>query len=205
MKLADQAYWLVQDDWTAELRTSQRAADVIVAAAVLADLVGARAIAVYAEAVRVASTLPALDELGCDVVAQIVAEPGIRCAEVIDGLAPTIRGRVARRMIRACDADARRVGWRRRRWAVARSRDNSPAWVRANLVLKLERGLDLSVPERVLVRLVAHSSMAGNPLSDLPPGRAAAVLSRARDPELLVYQPLLDAATDAIRLAAIAR
>ena len=170
MKLADQAYWLVQDDWTAELRTSQRAADVIVAAAVLADLVGARAIAVYAEAVRVASTLPALDELGCDVVAQIVAEPGIRCAEVIDGLAPTIRGRVARRMIRAGDADARRVGWRRRRWAVARSRDNSPAWVRANLVLKHERGLVLSVPERVLVRLVAHSSMAGNPLSDRLPG-----------------------------------
>ena len=76
MKLADQAYWLVQDDWTAELRTSQRAADVMVAAAVLADLVGARAIAVYAEAVRVASALPALDELGCDVVAQIVASRG---------------------------------------------------------------------------------------------------------------------------------
>ena len=51
--LADRAYWLVHDDWRGDLRTSPRAADVIVAAALLAELIGAEAIDVRDGVVRV--------------------------------------------------------------------------------------------------------------------------------------------------------
>jgi hypothetical protein len=78
-RLADRAYWLVHDDWSGDLRTSVRAAEVIVAAALLAELIHGDGIDVRDGAVRVFTPPPRLDELGSEVVAQLAAEPGIGC------------------------------------------------------------------------------------------------------------------------------
>jgi hypothetical protein len=205
-RLANRAYWLVHDDWRGDLRTSARAADVIVAAALLAELIGAEAIDVRDGVLRVFTPTPPLDELQSEVLTQLVAEPGISAAEVIDGLAPTIRDRVAARLIRSGEANVRRVGWRRRRRriAVARAGDSGPAWVRAGLATAVERGLPLSEADRVLLQLVRHSSMAGNPLTAAPPDRMAAAL-RQLDRGTGRYAELVLAATNALRAAAVTR
>jgi hypothetical protein len=203
--LADRAYWLVHDDWRGDLRTSARAADVMVAAALLAELIGAEAIDVRGGVVRVFTPTPLLDGLGSEVVAQLVAGPGISAGEAIDGLAPMVRDRVAARLIRCGAAEARRVGWRRRRLAVARVGDSGPAWVRAGLATAVERGLFLSEADRVLLQLVRYSSMAGNPLTAAPPDRMAAVLRELDRGCTSRYGELVQAATDALRAAAVAR
>jgi hypothetical protein len=204
MGLASQMYWLIQDDWNGGLRTSRRAADVMVAAAVLAELVGQSAITVERSRLVVLAPIPRLDELGFEVVAQIAAEPGLTPLETIDGLAPSIRDRVARRLIKTGGADQRRVGLRRRRVAVARDGDIGPAWVHANLVNKVDRGLPLTEDEGFLLHLVRHSSTTGNPLAGIPPGRVTYAL-RQVDGSGGVYRELLRAATDAIRTTAVAR
>ena len=204
LRLADRAYWLLHDDWSGDLRTSARAADVIVAAALLAELILADGIDVRDGGVRVFTPPPPLDQLGSEVAAQLTAEPGITVAEAIDGLAPTIRDRVAARLIRSGAADARRVGWRRRRLAVARRGDTGPAWVRAGLATAVERGLPLSEADRVLLQLVRHSSVAGNPLTGAPPDRLSALL-RELDRGTPAFGGLAQAATDALRTAAVAR
>ena len=203
-RLADRAYWLVHDDWSGDSRTSARAADVIVAAALLADLTCAGAIDVRDGAVRVFTPLLQSDDLESEVLTQLVAEPGISAAEAIDGRAPTVRDRVAARLIQSGAANVRRVGWRRRRLAVARAGDNGPAWVRAGLATAVERGLPLSEADRVLLQLVRHSSMAGNPLTAAPPDRMAAAL-RQLDRGTGRYAELVRAATDALRAAAVVR
>jgi hypothetical protein len=142
----------------------------------LADLTCAGSIDVRDGAVRVFTPLLQSDDLESEVLTQLVAEPGITAAEAIDGLAPTIRDRVAARLIRSGAANVRRVGWRRRRLAVARAGDSGPAWVRAGLATAVERGLPLSEADRVLLQLVRHSSMAGNPLTAAPPECMAAAL-----------------------------
>jgi hypothetical protein len=96
------------------------------------------------------------------------------------------------------------VGWRRRRLAVARAGDSGPAWVRAGLATAVERGLPLSEADRVLLQLVRHSSMAGNPLTAAPPECMAAAL-RQLDRGTGRYAELVRAATDALRAAAVAR
>ena len=176
--LANRAYWLVQDDWSGDLRTSVRAADVIVAAALLAELIDATAIDVPDGAVQVYTPMPPLDHLGSEVAMQLAAEPGISAADAIDGLAPTVRGRVAARLIGSGAAVRRRVGWRRREIAVARAGDTGPAWVRAGLAMAVERGLPLSEADCVLLQLVRYSSVAGNPLTAAPPERMADALRR---------------------------
>jgi hypothetical protein len=202
--LADRAYWLVHDDWRGDLRTSPRAADVIVAAALLAELIDAEVIDVRDGVVRVFTSTPPLDDLESEVLAQLAAEPGITAADAIDGLAAAVRHRVAARLIRFGAANVRRVGWRRRRLAVARAGDSGPAWVRAGLATAVERGLPLSEADRVLLQLVRHSSMAGNPLTAAPPECMAAAL-RQLDRGTGRYAELVRAATDALRAAAVAR
>jgi hypothetical protein len=96
---------------------------------VLTELIGQSAITVERSRLVVLAPTPRLDELGFEVVAQIAAEPGLTPSETIDGLAPSIRDRVARRLIKNGGADQRRVGLRRRRVAVARDGDIEPAWV----------------------------------------------------------------------------
>jgi hypothetical protein len=203
-RLADRAYWLVHDDWSGALRTSARAADVIVAAALLAELISADGIDVRNGAVRVFTPIPPLDDLGFEVVTQLAADPGITAVEAIDGLAPGVRDRVAVRLIRSGAADTRLVGWRRRRLAVARHGDTQPAWVRAGLATAIERDLPLSATDRVLLHLVRYSSVAGNPLTAAPPDRMAAVLHQL-DRDTTRYSQLLQAATNALRTAAVAR
>lgn len=204
MQLGDQAYWLVQDDWNGGLRTAARAADVVVAAAVVAELVSLGAVELLPDRVFALQRSPGLDDLEAEVVAQIGAEPGVTVEEVIDGLAPSIRERVARRLIKSGAADERRVGWRRRRVAVAHDGDVGPAWVRASLATKLRRGLLLDEEEWVLLQLVRHSSMIGNPLAGIPAARAEQALQH-RDLLIGRYEVLLRAAADAIRAAAVAR
>jgi len=204
MKLGDRAYWLIQDDWNGGLRTSARAAGVVVAGAVVAELIAEHALEVGPDEVIVRECARPLDDLGFDVVAQIAAEPGISAAEAIDGLSPSIRERVARRLIKSGVADERRVGVRRRRVAVARDGDIGPAQVRAGLAGRVQRGLPLAEDERLLLQLVRYSSMIGNPLSGIPPDQAAYAL-RLTGSVIGRYDVLVQAATDAIRAAAVAR
>jgi hypothetical protein len=101
-------------------------------------------------------------------------------------------------------ADERRVGVWRRRVAVARTGDVRPGWVRAELATEVRQGLPLSEQHGVLLHLVRHSSMIGNPLAGVSSRQAEhAVRPSAR--VVGRYDVLLRAATDAIRAAAIAR
>jgi hypothetical protein len=144
--LADWALWTTQDEYTGSLRTSRRAAGVIVAAAMLAELVTCDAIRVTSDRVVVLGPVPVpvrpaaawrtavggpgwpagarelrrpplVDALAAEVLAQIVRDPALTPAEVIGGLAGDIRERVARRLIVAGAAD------RRRRWRSLRRRE----------------------------------------------------------------------------------
>ena len=81
MKLGDQAYWLVQNDRNGALRTSTRAANVVVAAAVLGELVAVRALDVRPDGVVGHEPVAPVDELGCEVAAQIAVAPGVTAGE----------------------------------------------------------------------------------------------------------------------------
>ena len=200
--LADAAYWLMHDDVNGSLQTSKRAADTVIAAAVLAELIDAGALRLGFEQVLV-HTAPSLDDLGQAVLAQIVAVPELSPAEVLDGLAPGVRKRVADRLVESGQADWARSGLFRR-VAVARAGDLGPAWVRTDLSTRVERNRGLSEPERFLLRLLQHSTMAGNPLAGIDARWVQQVLwptERAVDP----YHHLLEIATVALRHTAMTR
>ncbi|UQU68632.1 GPP34 family phosphoprotein [Couchioplanes caeruleus] len=196
----------MQDDWNGGLRTSPRAADAIVTGAVLAELIAVGAIAVDRSTTAVATPrrIAGLEDLQAEIVDQLAAEPGITCVDALDGLAVSMRERVARRLIRTGVAAERRAGWRRRLVAVALDGDTGPAWVHANLVNKVDRRLRLSGGESVLLHLVRHSSMIGNPLDGQSEERLALALRQPAD-VYTRYAGLLQAVGDALRATAVAR
>lgn len=203
--LADDAYWFTQHDVTGVLRTSERAASVMVAAAMLGELVAQQAIGLRAGEVVALLPAPELDVLGTEVVRQITSErQRYTAADWIEFLAHDIRDRVARRLISSGEAQQRRVGVRRRTIAVAKFGDTRPAWVHAGLVSAAQRGELFAYEQRFLLGLAWHSSMTEHPLAELDEAR----LDYLRREVERIEQPfgeLLTVAVATIRSNAVAR
>ncbi len=197
-------YWLTHHDCTGERRTSRRAAGVMVAAAVLGELVQCGAAALDRGEVVALTPAPTLDHLGSEVVRQIIEEHRRHGpAQWIEHLAAGICDRVAQRMITAGLAQSHRVGLRHP-VVVARPGDNGPAWIYASLVRAIQDGLLLDENQRFMLRLAERSSIGEQLLAGFDAARVTAVLSQAAR----VWPPwveLLDAAADSIRSAALTR
>jgi hypothetical protein len=202
--LANHVYWLTHHDYTGERRTSRRAAGVMVAAAVLGELVQCGAAALDRGEVVALTPAPALDPLGNDVVQQIIDENRRHGpAQWMEYLADRICDRVARRMIAAGLAQPHRVGLRRP-VVVARPGDNGPAWIYASLIRAIQDGLLLDENQRFMVRLAERSSIGEQLLAGFDAARVDAVLAQAAR----VWPPwlgLLDAAAESIRSGALTR
>jgi hypothetical protein len=206
--LANRAYWLMHHDVTGAPLTSSRAASRVIAAAMLGELIGQESIAVEARQVQLFTPAPRLDALGVSVRDQIADEqiaggPGLGPTDVIDGLAASIRQRVADRLVAVGAAERRRVGLFRR-VAVARPGDLKPAAVRTDLADRITRGVPLDADERFLLRLLQHSSMSANPLTDIDPS----LVRRALQPNGAYtdqYAELLAAAVAVLRATAPTR
>lgn len=197
-------YWLTHHDYTGERRTSRRAAGVMVATAVLGELIQSGAAALDRGEVVALTPAPDLDPLGTEVVQQIVGESRRHTpAQWLEYLAAGSCDRVAQRMVAAGQARSHRVGLRRP-VVVARPGDNGPAWVYASLVRAIQDGLLLDEPQRFMLRLVQHSSVGEQLLSGFDAGRVEAALTQAAR----VWPPwlaLLDTAGESIRSAALTR
>ena len=146
---------------------------------------------------------PGLDSLGVAVLGQIAAAPGLAPLEVIDGLAPSIRKRVAQRLIDAGRADRRRIRLFEQ-VAVAKAGDTAPAWVRGNLANKVDRGMALTAQECFLLRLVQFSSMTGNPFTEACSQNVGHALWQMGQIDRR-YTDLLETATAALLSTAVAR
>ncbi len=197
-------YWLTHHDYTGERRTSRRAAGVMVAAAVLGELIQCGAAALDRGEVVALAPAPTLDPLGTEVVAQIIEENRRHGpAQWTEYLADGICDRVAQRMIAAGLAQTHRIGLRRP-VVVARPGDNGPAWIYASLVRAIQDGLLLDENQRFMLRLAQRSSIGEQLLGGFDAARVEAMLSQAAR----VWPPwleLLDAAAESIRSAALVR
>lgn len=206
--MTDAAYWLVHHDVTGVCQTSGRAAGRMVAAGMLAELVDFSTISVNRDRVSLLTPArgrqrPGLDSLGVAVLGQIAAAPGLAPLEVIDGLAPSIRKRVAQRLIDAGRADRRRIRLFEQ-VAVAKAGDTAPAWVRGNLANKVDRGMALTAQECFLLRLVQFSSMTGNPFTEACSQNVGHALWQMGQIDRR-YTDLLETATAALLSTAVAR
>jgi hypothetical protein len=202
--LANDVYWLTHHDYTGERRTSKRAAGVMVATAMLGELIQAGAAGLDRGQVVALTPMPELDPLGSDVIRQITDE-GRRhtSAEWLEYLADGIGERVAQRMVDAGQAHRRRIGLRRP-VVVANPGDNGPAWIYAALVRAVQDGLLMDEGQRFLLRLAQHSSVGEQLLSGFDARRVEAALAQAAR----VWPPwleLLDTAAEVIRSAALTR
>src|SRR4051794_32588993 len=100
--LANHVYWLTHHDYTGERRTSRRAAGVMVATAMLGELVQSGAAALDRGEVVALTPAPALDPLGTEVIRQIIGESRRHApAQWLEYLADGICDRVAQRMVAA--------------------------------------------------------------------------------------------------------
>jgi hypothetical protein len=202
--LANHVYWLTHHDYTGERRTSRRAAGVMVAAAVLGELIQCGAAALDRGEVVALTPAPTLEPLGAQVVQQIIEESRRHGpAQWMEYLADGICDRVAQRMIAAGVAQSHRIGLRRP-VVVARPGDNGPAWIYASLVRAIQDGLLLDENQRFMLRLAQGSSIGEQLLAGFDAARVKAMLSQAARvwPPWL---PLLDAAAESIRSAALVR
>lgn len=202
--LADEVYWLVHDDVTGRVRTAGRSAGVMLAAAVLAELIAAGdACLVDGRVVAFVPVLAGDDGLRAGVLAQVIAEDErYTVRQWLELLSEDMRERVAERMVAAGRACRRAGLWRRE--VVANPGDEGPAWMRVGLIEAVRRGDVLGAPQLFLLGLARYSGMAEHPLADLDPGyvrHALAQLSALPDG----WRQLVAAATDLIRAAAITR
>jgi hypothetical protein len=202
--LANDAYWLTHHDFTGERRTSKHAAGVMIATAMLGELIEAGAAGVSHGYVVALTPAPPLDVLGADVIQQITAE-GRRhtAAQWLEYLNNGMCERIARRMVAAGAARSHRVGLRRP-VVIANAGDHGPAWVYAGLVRAVQEGLVMDERQRFLLRLARHSSLGHQLLSGCGAEQVGVALAQTAR----VWPPwleLLDTAVEAIRSAAVTR
>jgi hypothetical protein len=203
--LANDAYWLTHHDYTGERRTSKHAAGVMVATAMLGELIEAAAVGIDRGHVVALTPAPLLlDQLGRAVVRQITEENRRhQAAQWVEYLGRGMCERVGQRMITAGVAQTRRVALRRS-MVIANAGDHGPAWVYAALVRAVQDGLVLDEEQRFLLRLALHSSVGEQLLSGLDAGHIEVALAQTAR----VWPPwleLLDSAAATIRTAAVAR
>jgi len=202
--LANNAYWLTHHDYTGERRTSKRAAGVMVATAMLGELIEAGAVGIDRGHVVALAPAPPLDLLGVDVVRQITAERQRHpTGKWLEYLGHGMCERVGRRMVAAGVARSRRVGFRRPA-VIANDGDHEPAWVHAGLVRAVQDGRALDERQRFLLRLAQYSSVGHQILSGFDTGQLDVALAQTAR----VWPPwldLLDTAVEAIRSAAVTR
>jgi hypothetical protein len=202
--LANNAYWLIHHDYTGDCRTSRRAAGIMLAAALLGELVEAGAVGLDRGDVVALTPSPLLDPLGMDVVAQITREQRRHSpAAWLDHLGDGMTERVGRRMIAAGLARPARIGLRRPA-VVANPGDHRPAGICTGLVRAIQERRPLDDRQLLLLRLARRSSVGEQLFARVDDERidlAFAQTSRLREPLLTV----LDAAAQVIRSAAVTR
>jgi hypothetical protein len=202
--LANDAYWLTHHDYTGDRRTSERAAGVMVATAMLGELIEQGAAVIDRGHVVALTPAPELDPLGADLIRQITGEDRRHTPEQwLEYLGPGMCERVAQRMVAAGVAQTHRAGLRRP-VVIANSGDHGPAWVYAALVRAVQDGLLLDEQQRFLLRLAQYSSVGRQLLSGFDAGHVDVALAQAAR----VWPPwaeLLDTAVESIRSAAVAR
>ena len=203
-RLADDAYWLTHNDWTGEPYTSERVAGVMVATAVLADLLEAGAVGIIGG--EVVATLPPpkpLDPVGGGVVGQVVAEQRRHpVGKWLEFLGLDVCRRVAERMVAEGLARVEKVGWRRQPACVAAERDLNAAWVRAGLARAVAEHLQLSEEQAFLLRLVQYSSLGQQLFNEVHPESVEDAYARAAT-ALPQLEELLNAAARTILAAAL--
>ena len=209
--LAHDAYWLVHHDVTGALKGSRRAADRIVAASILAELLELRAIEVEPDRVVVRERVSVVDDrLLASVRDQLLEAPRLSPVDVIDALAWDIRGRVAERLVTSGLAVKRRSGFRQ--VTVRREGDLAPASVEADLINSVVSGHPLTDQQWFLLTLLHHAGGAGFLLTSFSPviaRRAFApdMVKRAfthEDTAAAQYGCLAEAAYISLRLIAAA-
>ncbi|GGK89848.1 GPP34 family phosphoprotein [Mangrovihabitans endophyticus] len=201
--LGNDAYWLTHHDYTGELRTSPRAAGLIVAAALLGELFRERAAGLH-DGCLVAFA-GSHDPAGSQIITQVTAEAQRHpLADWLEYLAPDACERVARRMLTAGTAHTRRLLLRRRPLVIARPGDTAPAWVFAGLINAVRTGHPLGDHQRFLLFLANHSDIGRHLFEGVAEHRIQECLddaARVWPP----WRPLLDGAVRAIRDGALAR
>ena len=202
--LSDYAYWLVHHDWTGEPFTSERVAGVMVATAILADLMDAGAAGVVdGDIVVLQPALKPPDPVGKEVVGQIAKEEKRYPVEKwLEFLGMEACQRVAERMVADGLARVEKVGWRRQSAFVAAERDLGAAWVRAGLARSVSEHLHLSDEQAFLLRLAQYSSLNQQIFNEVHPKSLEDAYAWAASalPEL---DELLDAAARTILAAAL--
>ena len=208
--LADDAYWLVHDDWTGRPRTSPRTAGVAVAAAVLGELIAGGSLVTVRGRVAPAGTHPTTPDepLGRDVFTRIVEERDQHpIGDWLEFLAPTIAEQVGRRMLRAGTARSQVEGlWGRRAVVlpVDAGRAARAAWVFAGLVDAVRDQRRLDPWELFLLRLATAGSLRHQLFADVPASAARVALEQMEH----LWPPwieLLTAAERAIAASALTR
>ncbi len=170
LPLAEGMFWLVRHDQTGAPRTSQFAGGVLLAAAVLGELVlaGAVGVAGSGHVVAVTPLSPALDTVTAGVAAQIAREP--RCYHLgqwLQVLRTATPERVRRRIVDAGRATTVRSWIPGRAAVIAHAGDTGPGWVPAGLRHAVLNQRDLTGDQRVLLGLVwftdiGHNLLAGS-------------------------------------------
>lgn len=208
--LADDAYWLVHDDWTGRPRTSPRTAGLAVASAVLGELIAAGAVVTEHGRIgpaRVDPTPPD-DPVGREIFTRMVEERVPHpIADWLEFLAPSIAEQVGRRMLCAGTARTQVEGlWGRR--AVILPADGGQAakaaWVFAGLAEAVREGRSVDPWELFLLRLAMAGSLRHRLFADVSPERAQAALER-RDDVWPPWAELLTVTERAIAAAALTR
>jgi hypothetical protein len=208
--LADDAYWLVHDDWTGRPRTSHRAAGLAVAAAVLGELIAGGALVAVRGRIAPAgvSPVPPDETVARDVFTRIVEERDQHpIGDWLDFLAPTVVDQVGRRMLRAGTARSQVQGlWGRRAviLPVDPGRAARAAWVFAGLVAAVREGRTLDPWELFLLRLATAGSLRHQLFADVHPKQARAALDQL-DNLWPPWVELLTATDRAIAAAALTR
>ena len=208
--LADDAYWLVHDDWTGRPRTSPRTAGLAVAAAVLGELIAGGALVTVRGRMAPAGTHPTVPDepLGRDVFTRIVEERDQHpIGDWLEFLAPTIADQVGRRMLRAGTARSQVEGlWGRRAviLPVDAGRAARAAWVFAGLVDAVREERRLDPWELFLLRLATAGSLRHQLFADVSATQARVALEQLAH----LWPPwteLLAAADRAIAVNALTR
>ena len=203
--LANDAYWLTHNDWTGEPFTSERVAGVMVAAAVLADLLEAGAVGIIGgEVVAILPPPKPLDSVDTKVVSQVAEEKERYPVEKwLEFLGSDVCRQVAERMVAEGRARVEKVGWRRQSAFVAAERDLGAAWVRAGLARAVSEHLHFTEEQAFLLRLIQYSSLSQQIFGEVHPKSVEDAYEWAAS-ALPDFDELLDAATRTILAAALA-